>query len=119
MRRTAPESRSGIPGTALKLRLNWMPLIGKTDDCRPLICAYNGNARGRYPTMTTPRFAAIGRPHSPAHRALYYGLLAVLCSVTIGVAAQFQIPFYPVPVTLQTLAVLIIGGAFGARLGAA
>jgi biotin transport system substrate-specific component len=69
--------------------------------------------------MTTPTFAAIGRPHSPAHRALYYGLLAVLGSVAIGVAAQFQIPFYPVPVTLQTLAVLIVGGAFGARLGAA
>src|SRR3954454_17602223 len=76
-RRTRPEIRSGIPGTALKSRSNWMPLTGKTGDCRHWVCGYNEAARGRYPTMTTPTLAAIGRPHSPAHRALYYGLLAV------------------------------------------
>src|SRR5215210_4150095 len=96
-----------------------MPVTGKTGDCRRRVCVYNCTARGRYPTMTTSTLAAIGRPQSPAHRALYYCLLAVLGSVAIGVAAQFQIPFYPAPVTLQTLAVLIVGGAFGARLGAA
>jgi biotin transport system substrate-specific component len=69
--------------------------------------------------MTTLTLAAAGQPQSPAHRALYYGLLAVLGSVAIGIAAQVQIPFFPVPMTLQTLAVLIVGGAFGARLGAA
>jgi biotin transport system substrate-specific component len=30
-----------------------------------------------------------------------------------------SVPFWPVPMTLQTLAVLLVGGAYGARLGAA
>jgi biotin transport system substrate-specific component len=37
----------------------------------------------------------------------------------ISVAAQVSVPFYPVPMTLQTLAILAIGLAFGARMGAA
>jgi len=71
--------------------------------------------------MNTPAItlAGLGQPASGAARAAYYGLLAILGSAAIGLAAQFQVPFYPVPMTLQTLAVLIVGGAFGARLGAA
>ena len=37
----------------------------------------------------------------------------------IALAAQVRVPFYPVPMTLQTLAVLMIGLAYGPRLGAA
>lgn len=36
----------------------------------------------------------------------------------IALAAQVSVPFYPVPVTLQTLAILIVGLTFGSRLGA-
>ncbi|MDF1671406.1 MAG: biotin transporter BioY [Roseovarius sp.] len=36
----------------------------------------------------------------------------------IALAAQVAVPFYPVPVTLQTLAILIVGLTFGSRLGA-
>ena len=36
----------------------------------------------------------------------------------LALAAQVTVPFYPVPMTLQTLAVLSIGLAFGSRLGA-
>jgi biotin transport system substrate-specific component len=46
-------------------------------------------------------------------------LLAVLGSAIVGVAAQVNVPLVPVPVTLQTLAVLAIGASYGARLGAA
>ena len=46
-------------------------------------------------------------------------LLAVLGSAIVAVAAQINIPMQPVPLTLQTLAVLAIGGAYGSRLGAA
>lgn len=46
-------------------------------------------------------------------------LLAVLGSAIVAVAAQVNIPIQPVPLTLQTLAVLAIGGAYGSRLGAA
>ncbi len=46
-------------------------------------------------------------------------VLAVLGSLVVAVAAQINIPMVPVPMTLQTLAVLSIGAAFGGRLGAA
>jgi biotin transport system substrate-specific component len=45
-------------------------------------------------------------------------LLAVLGSAIVALAAQVSIPMLPVPMTLQTLAVLAVGGAYGARLGA-
>ena len=45
--------------------------------------------------------------------------LAVAGSIALWVSAKVQIPFLPVPMTLQTLVVLIIGMAYGWRLGAA
>ena len=46
-------------------------------------------------------------------------VLAVVGSLIVAGAAQISIPMWPVPMTLQTLAVLGIGAAYGARLGAA
>lgn len=46
-------------------------------------------------------------------------ILAVAGSMLVAVAAQVAIPMVPVPMTLQTLAVLAIGAAYGSRLGAA
>lgn len=46
-------------------------------------------------------------------------VLAVAGSAVVAVAAHISVPTLPVPMTLQTLAVLAIGAAFGARLGAA
>ena len=46
-------------------------------------------------------------------------LLAVAGSLLVAAAAQINVPFWPVPMTMQTLAVLLVGGAYGARLGAA
>jgi biotin transport system substrate-specific component len=45
--------------------------------------------------------------------------LAVAGSLALVASAKVQVPFYPVPMTMQTLAVLVIGAAFGARLAAA
>ncbi|MEZ5826407.1 MAG: biotin transporter BioY [Geminicoccaceae bacterium] len=45
--------------------------------------------------------------------------LAVLGSLALWVSAKIQIPFYPVPMTMQTFVVLVIGMAYGWRLGAA
>ncbi len=45
-------------------------------------------------------------------------LLVVAGTIFIAIAAQISIPFFPVPMTLQTLAILAVGLAFGARLGA-
>jgi biotin transport system substrate-specific component len=46
-------------------------------------------------------------------------VLAIVGSIIVAIAAQVNIPMIPVPMTLQTLAVLSIGAAFGARLGGA
>ena len=40
-------------------------------------------------------------------------------SLLLTVSAKVQVPFYPVPMTLQTLVVLLIGVAFGWRMGSA
>ena len=45
--------------------------------------------------------------------------LVVLGTVFIALSAQVIDPFVPVPVTLQTLAVLMIGLSFGSKLGLA
>lgn len=47
------------------------------------------------------------------------GALAVFGSLLVAVAAQVNVPMQPVPMTLQTLAVLAVGAAFGWRLGVA
>ncbi len=44
-------------------------------------------------------------------------LLALLGSVLIAVCAQITVPMFPVPMTLQTFAVLSVGMALGARYG--
>jgi biotin transport system substrate-specific component len=47
-----------------------------------------------------------------------FGALAFGGTLALALSAKAQIPFYPVPMTLQTLAVLVIGGVFGLRLAA-
>jgi biotin transport system substrate-specific component len=37
----------------------------------------------------------------------------------LAASAKLQVPFYPVPMTMQSLVVLLLGMAFGWRLGAA
>lgn len=45
-------------------------------------------------------------------------LLVLAGTMLIAICAQISVPFYPVPMTLQTLAVLLVGAGLGARLGA-
>ncbi|MCV6824674.1 MULTISPECIES: biotin transporter BioY [Halocynthiibacter] len=47
------------------------------------------------------------------------GMMVLTGSLFIALAAQISVPMFPVPMTLQTLAILIVGLTFGARLGAA
>ena len=45
-------------------------------------------------------------------------LLMVACGIAaLSISAHVKIPFYPVPVTMQTLVVLMIGMSYGIRLG--
>lgn len=46
-------------------------------------------------------------------------VLAIAGSLLVAGAAQVTVPMWPVPMTLQTFAVLAVGAAYGARLGAA
>jgi len=43
----------------------------------------------------------------------------VFGSLLIAASTQIEVPFYPVPMTMQTFAVLLVGLLYGARLGAA
>jgi biotin transport system substrate-specific component len=45
--------------------------------------------------------------------------LVLAGSVAIAVSARIQVPMWPVPMTMQTLAVLLIALSFGARLASA
>ena len=38
-----------------------------------------------------------------------YGILTLAGSALIALCAQVSVPFYPVPVTMQTFAVILIG----------
>ena len=55
----------------------------------------------------------------PARTRLAQVAMVLLGSLFIAIAAQISVPMFPVPMTLQTLAVLIIGLTFGSRLGLA
>ena len=44
-------------------------------------------------------------------------LIALLGSVLLTISAKIKIPFYPVPMTMQTFAVLFIGMTCGHKLG--
>lgn len=45
-------------------------------------------------------------------------LLVLAGTAFIAIAAQISVPFFPVPLTMQTLAILVVGMTFGSRLGA-
>jgi len=59
------------------------------------------------------------KPAARLPEALRFAILAIAGSAFVAVSAQVTVPLWPVPVTGQTLAVLVIGMAYGARLGAA
>ena len=51
--------------------------------------------------------------------ALRNAALALGGTVLLWLSAKIQLPLYPVPVTMQTLVVLVLGVAYGWRLGVA
>ena len=52
-------------------------------------------------------------------KLLKYVFLALIGSIVLAVSSKIKIPFYPVPMTMQTLVVLMIGIGFGWKLGLA
>ena len=55
----------------------------------------------------------------PARSLTRAAVLMAVGSTLLAVSAKIQVPFYPVPMTMQTLVVLVIGAAYGWRLGGA
>jgi len=75
----------------------------------------------RYPArMTTPVYADLVRPARPWLATLFDVALVAGFSLVVALGAQTAIPlpFTPVPVTLQTLAVLMAGCLLGSARGA-
>ena len=52
-------------------------------------------------------------------KLLKYIFFALIGSIILAISSKIKIPFYPVPMTMQTLVVIIIGVAFGWKLGLA
>tara|TARA_X000001036_G_scaffold323899_1_gene302371 strand:+ start:305 stop:856 length:552 start_codon:yes stop_codon:yes gene_type:complete len=52
-------------------------------------------------------------------KVLKYIFIALIGSIVLAISSKVKIPFYPVPMTMQTLVVLTIGIAFGWKLGLA
>ena len=73
--------------------------------------------------MRNATIAATLWPSSPMHlaagRLVRPAVLAAagVCLITLG--AKASVPFWPVPLTLQTLAISVVAAAYGLRLGVA
>ena len=52
-------------------------------------------------------------------KLLKYIFIALIGSIILAISSKIKIPFYPVPMTMQTLVVLMIGIGFGWKLGLA
>lgn len=70
--------------------------------------------------MTTATHATlINTLWSKENVALRNVLLAIAGSIALWISAKVQVPLYPVPISMQTFVVLMIGMAFGWKLGGA
>lgn len=70
-------------------------------------------------TQAKLQAAAIQRESSTTvSRAAQAGLVVAAVGL-LAAGSWLSVPFYPVPLTMQTLAVLIVGGLLGPRLGVA
>lgn len=66
-----------------------------------------------------PTLASALWPSKSTTRILRWVVLAVIGTALLTIAAKIKVPFYPVPMTMQTLVVLLIGATYGWRLGGA
>lgn len=57
--------------------------------------------------------------HDATRQMLTTILLVVASTIILTIAAKTKVPFFPVPMTLQTLAVALIAAGFGWRIGVA
>ena len=58
-------------------------------------------------------------PAAPANRLLRASLLALAGSALLALSSKINVPLWPVPITMQTFALLAIAAAYGPRLAVA
>ena len=68
---------------------------------------------------TFPTLISALLPTGKFHSGLRFALLATVGSIVIAISSKVQIPFYPVPMTMQTFVILALSMAFGWRLATA
>ena len=54
-----------------------------------------------------------------AQKILKYIIITFIGSILLTISAKIKIPFYPVPMTMQTFVVLFLGISFGYKIGLA
>lgn len=67
-----------------------------------------------YPTLLDTALPTDDR----ARRLMRDTAIALVGSLLLTLSAKTQIPFYPVPMTMQTFVIMVLGMALGPRLGA-
>ena len=70
-------------------------------------------------TALQPTLVSVIWPSRTANNILRNIILALAGTALLTLSAKIQVPFYPVPMTMQTFMVLALGMAYGWRLGGA
>ncbi len=68
-------------------------------------------------TTARPVLSEVFGPSEGASLRVKQAVLVILGVAALTLAAKIRVPMWPVPITMQTFAVLTIGAAYGARLG--
>ncbi len=71
------------------------------------------------PSISSSRALATAVWPRGINRAAKAVILVLAGTAILAISAKIKVPFWPVPMTLQTLAVLLIGAAYGSRLAVA
>ena len=67
-------------------------------------------------TNTTSRALAVAVWPQNVNRIVQGIVLVVLGTAILAISAKIKVPFYPVPMTLQTFAIMGLAAAYGSRL---
>ena len=76
------------------------------------------NTSNRHPTLAAALWRAQPVQALSLNAAARIGLMVAIGVALLTISAKVQIPFYPVPITMQTFVVLLVGFAYGKTLGA-
>jgi len=68
-------------------------------------------------TTARPVLSEVFGPSEGASLRVKQAVLVILGVAALTLAANIRVPMWPVPITMQTFAVLTVGAAYGARLG--